>query len=83
MKVFAYLVLKKHVHHVHHVKGVSLPALFFLWLLKDAEEQNTPKLILSGSHNDPTDPQKDPGTKKLTKSGQRINGEKSTDRKYV
>ncbi|XP_048045418.1 lysine methyltransferase 5Ab [Megalobrama amblycephala] len=48
---------------------------------EDAEEQNTPKQIQSGSHNDPTDPQKDPGTKKLTKSGQRINGEKSTDRK--
>ncbi|ROJ92227.1 N-lysine methyltransferase KMT5A-A [Anabarilius grahami] len=67
--------------HVHHVKGVLLPAFFFLWLVKDAEEQNTPKLILNGSHNDPTVPQKDSGTKKQTKSGQRINGEKSTDRK--
>ncbi len=28
-------------------------------------------------------PHKESGTKKLTKSGHRINGEKSKDRKYV
>ncbi|XP_051751584.1 lysine methyltransferase 5Ab [Ctenopharyngodon idella] len=55
--------------------------------VKDADEQNTPKQgnadkqILNCSHNDPTVPQKDSGTKKQTKSGKRINGEKSTDRK--
>lgn len=77
------------IKHIYHVKGVLLPAFFFLWLVKDADEQNTPKQgnadkqILNCSHNDPTVPQKDSGTKKQTKSGKRINGEKSTDRKYV
>ncbi|CAM4534199.1 unnamed protein product [Leuciscus chuanchicus] len=61
--------------------------LLFLWLVKDADELNAPKQentgkILNCAHNDQIDaPQKHSGTRKQTKSGQRMNGEKSTDRK--
>ncbi|KAG1957746.1 lysine methyltransferase 5Ab [Pimephales promelas] len=55
--------------------------------VKDVDELNAPKQentgkILKCAHNDQIDaPQKDSGTSKQTKSGHRMNGEKSTDRK--
>lgn len=70
------------------VKVVLLTSFsFFLWLVKDADELNAPKQentgkILNCAHNDQIDaPQKNSGMRKQIKSGQRMNGEKSTDRK--
>lgn len=68
---------------------VLFTAFFFLWLVKDAEanapkKEDTGKQSLVCGPNEQTDvPHKGSGTRKQTKSGQRINGEKSKDRKYV
>lgn len=64
-------------------------AFFLLCSVKDAEPNepkkgDTGKQSLICGHNEQTDvPHKESGTKKQAKSGQRINGEKSKDRKYV
>lgn len=67
---------------------VLLTTFFFLWSVKDAElnapkEGDTSKQSPVCGHNEQTAvPHKGSGTRKQTKSGQRINSEK-TDRKYV
>ncbi len=69
--------------------GFTFTAFFLLCLVKDAEPKapkkgDTGKQSLICGHNEQTAvPHKESGTKTLTKSGKRINGEKSKDKKYV
>lgn len=69
--------------------GFTFTAFFLLCLVKDAEPR-APKIgdtgkqsLICGDNEQTGVPHKESGTKTLAKSGQRIHGEKSKDKKYV